>query len=118
MTHSCKARPFKHYFLHTILLKLSETKNLCSLPLGAAERSMVLASQKLRCACFGGNKGGPELSDTRAPPKACAVREVWRKPNLQPGSPFFAYFLAVGALRVSETKKVSGRAAMKRKVKR
>jgi hypothetical protein len=54
---------------------------------------MVLASQKLRCACFGGNKGGPELSDTRAPPKACAVREVWRKPNLQPGSPFFAYFI-------------------------
>jgi hypothetical protein len=46
------------------------------------------------------------------------MREVWRKPNLQPGSPFFAYFLAAGALRVSEAKKVSGRAARKRKVKR
>ena len=41
---------------------------------------------------FGGDKGGPERSDSRAPPKACVGREVCAA-NLQPGSPFFAYFL-------------------------
>jgi hypothetical protein len=34
---------------------------------------------------FGGNKGGPERSDTRAPLKPRAVREVWRSQTCNRG---------------------------------
>ena len=74
---------------------------------GAAESERILAGEG--CAMF-------ERSEFAPAAKIRGDEGSLAQPNLQPGSPFFAYFLAAGALRVSEAKKVSGRAAMKRKV--
>ena len=75
---------------------------------GAAESERILAGEG--CAVF-------EHSEFAPAAKMRVDEGSLAQPNLQPGSPFFAYFLAVGALRVSEAQKVGGCAAMKRKVK-
>jgi hypothetical protein len=71
-------------YLQTILFKLPETHNLCSPSLGAAESERILAEEG--CAMF-------ERSEFAPAAKIRVDEGSLAQPNLQPGSPFFAYFI-------------------------
>ena len=63
---------------------LPETHNPCSPPPGAAESERILAEEG--CAMF-------ERSEFAPAAKIRVDEGSLAQPNLQPGSPFFAYFI-------------------------
>ena len=74
----------KRSHLQVILFKLLETKNPCSPSPGAVESERILAGEG--CAMF-------ERSEFAPAAKIRVDEGSLAQPNLQPGSPFFAYFI-------------------------